>query len=155
MPRRIACAAEFWAHTDIDPIKGCLIWKGAKTRYGYGTKNHNGRIVGAHRVAWKWAHGKMPPRHLMVLHKCDNPPCVHPEHLYLGTQNDNMSDAVVKGRISRGSKHSISKLTEEQVIAIRKERKAGLWFRTIAERYGVCEASIRKIVARESWKHVK
>lgn len=76
----------------------CWLWNGAVTGVGYGAIFYEGRIQGAHRVAWQIANGKSIPESLMILHKCDNPPCVNPNHLTIGSHADNMEDARVKGR---------------------------------------------------------
>lgn len=83
-------------------VKPCKNWTGAKRR-GYGAKRYLGRTLGAHRIAWIKAYGD--PGKLYVLHKCDNPACIQLNHLYLGTQKDNMRDRIERGRYSNGSEH--------------------------------------------------
>jgi hypothetical protein len=86
----------FWASA-TRPDQGCWEWQGSKNR-GYGTFSRNGRSERAHRHAWILTYGEIPPG-LMVCHHCDNPPCIRPEHLFIGTMLDNMRDAARKGRI--------------------------------------------------------
>jgi hypothetical protein len=89
--------ADFWAKAEPLPWSGCWIWMGAEHYRGYGAC---GTIYGdcrAHRVAWKMTNGDIP-KGMGVLHKCHNPLCVNPEHLYLGDQKQNMADAVAAGR---------------------------------------------------------
>ena len=87
----------FWSR--VDKSGECWTWTGARTSYGYGKVSVGGRLEGAHRVAWAMAYGPVPDG-LHVCHRCDNPPCVRPDHLFLGTQVDNMADAREKGRLS-------------------------------------------------------
>lgn len=89
---------KFWSR--VKKTKGCWIWTGATIR-GYGQIRYgkgNGKLYLAHRLSWQLHYGKAPPSGLGVLHHCDNPPCVNPEHLWLGTQADNAADMVSKGR---------------------------------------------------------
>ncbi len=79
---------------------GCIEWQGPRIKFGYGQISYDGRVMGAHRVAWILA-GRDLPDDLCVLHKCDNPPCVNPDHLFLGTKADNNADRLAKGRYSR------------------------------------------------------
>lgn len=115
---------------------GCWAWNGAKTCDGYGRVN-NGRNkspIGAHRVSWFIHKGKIP-RGLFVLHKCDNPECTNPDHLFLGTQRDNIIDAFKKGRIDNfnhesGENNNVAKLSMFDVKKIRAEYSSG---KTMAE----------------------
>jgi hypothetical protein len=86
-----------FGRTHGDPVFGCWVWSGATNRKGYGVYIFRGKYVGAHRVAWTLFRGPIPDG-LFVLHRCDNPPCLNPDHLFLGTHNDNMIDMVLKGR---------------------------------------------------------
>jgi hypothetical protein len=86
----------------------CLLWTGARHERGYGRVRFDGRIQSAHRVSWALAHKEAVPDHLHVLHRCDMPACVNPDHLYLGTQRQNMAD-----RVSRGTTLGPPKTIEE------------------------------------------
>lgn len=87
----------FWSHVDIQGANECWPWKNVRTRQGYGTKKVSGKWVYSHRMAYEYAFGPIPDG-LLVCHKCDNPPCCNPNHLFLGTGRDNVRDAISKGR---------------------------------------------------------
>jgi len=92
-------AVRFWGHVDKSDIGGCWLWIGTRSRgYGHFTLNETRSPERAHRTAWRLVHGNIP-HGIFVLHRCDNPACVRPDHLYLGTQADNIRDAFRKGRI--------------------------------------------------------
>ena len=115
----------------------------------------------AHRVAWELAYGQVP-NGLFVCHRCDNPPCVRPEHLFLGTARDNTQDAIAKGRFvfnlrpetTRGEANGRAKITEDQVREIRKRRESGVGTGSLAKEYGLSRSFVQKIVRRERWSHV-
>ena len=109
----------------------------------------------AHRVAWWLTHGAVPEG-MCVCHHCDNPGCVNPAHLFLGTPTDNIADMVLKDRQYRpkGENNSNAKLTEEDVRAIRREH-ATTTQRELARKYGVHNATISLIVRRQIWRSVK
>jgi len=138
-----------------DRGQGCLLWPGKPMKEGYGRmKIGQKRIVLAHRLAWHFLHGEIPTG-LCVLHACDNPPCVNPAHLFLGTRQDNIIDKIKKGRhmnCERGEKHQRSKLSDEQIQLIRSWRKDGetLWF--IADLFGVATSTVSKICRYKSRK---
>lgn len=85
----------FWSKVQMGP--SCWVWEGARNRGGYGTFRRGSVVIKAHRAAWEFCYGPIPEG-LCVLHKCDNPPCVRPDHLFLGTVADNAQDRVAKGR---------------------------------------------------------
>lgn len=123
---------------------------------GYGAFFMNGCNSGAHRISWKITNGEIPDG-LFVLHKCDNRLCVNPSHLFLGTQQDNIDDMILKERIISplGEDNGQHKLNDRQVIEIRQAYENGD-FNTnkMAYKYGVSGTLIRLIVRRKIWKHV-
>jgi hypothetical protein len=133
-----------------DPNSGCFLWGGAVYRKGYGKFCVEGKLRSAHRVAWKLYNGPIPDD-LHVLHKCDNPVCVNPAHLFLGTNADNMRDKDEKGRTPKGEKHGSAKLTEDAVLDIRTRRMSQVAF---ARLYGVSPQAIHSIQHGKSWAHL-
>lgn len=143
----------FWSKVEKTP--GCWEWRGARKPTGYGSFKHKGRTRQAHRVAWALTHGE-PPRHLVVMHKCDNRGCVNPAHLRLGTQAENVADAVRKGRHQRGSRNGKAKLTEAEVYEIRRlYLEGGQTYAGLARMYGVSPDQIKAINQGTAWPHVK
>lgn len=129
----------------------CWEWTGARTSKGYGAMRLNGRTEPAHRLAYESAHGPIP-HGLCVLHRCDNPPCVNPAHLFLGTRGDNNRDAASKGRTRSGSQHPGAKLTEDDVRAIRARSAAGELGTELARAFGVTPQLISYIIRGRIWK---
>lgn len=139
----------FWRR--VEKSEGCWLWTGPLDQYGYGRLTVRDRHAAAHRVAWALTNGPIPGG-LQVLHRCDNPPCVCPDHLFLGTQADNLADAVGKGRlVLRGSGASGAKLTEDDIRAIRASDDRQV---AMASRYGVTQAAISAIRLRKTWAHL-
>lgn len=137
-----------------EPNSGCQLWLG-DARSGYGRLKVGGRMRSAHRLAWQLSNGDIPAG-MNVLHKCDVPACINPDHLFLGTQIDNIVDMVAKGRQSRsgappGEGHPCVKLNESQVRAIREDRRR---LRTIAAEYGVSFGTIWAVRSGKRWKHI-
>jgi len=137
----------------------CWLWLGAKNNKGYGQFRVNGKMELAHRVSWTLNSGKIP-RGLNVLHKCDVCACVNPNHLFLGSQKDNIKDCVKKKRNHvnwpehKGEKHGMSKLTEKDVKEIREKRKNGEKGTKLAKEYKVSRTTIVDIVYGKLWKHI-
>lgn len=131
---------------------GCWLWTGKKRADGYGEIEHGKRILKAHRVSLEMT-GVTIPRGAEVCHHCDNPSCVNPAHLFVGSHTDNMRDMAAKGRAqpsgARGEAHGAAKLSAEQVEAIRADMRAQ---RVIAEDYGVTQSLISQIKARKVWR---
>jgi hypothetical protein len=128
--------------------------KGRRTRYGGFTR---GKVrVYAHRFAWELAHGPVPAG-LWVLHHCDNPRCVRPDHLFLGDHHDNMRDMMAKGRhyspALRGEQHGQAKLSEAQVREIR-QLAGTMGMEQIARRYGVSGSIVALIIKRRRWTYL-
>lgn len=142
----------FWSKVDRESGASCWQWLGCTIHHGYGHFKINGKAVSAHRVAYELCKGPIPVG-LHVLHRCDNPGCVNPEHLFVGTHDDNMEDKAVKGRVyrPRGEAHAMAKLTAAQVQEIR-ELRGFLLQREIAERFGVTRLHVCEIHNNKVWK---
>lgn len=132
----------------------CLEWQGASSR-GYGQFWVSGKYERSHRVAWAMKNGTIPDG-LNVLHRCDNPPCVRVDHLFLGTQEENNADRDAKGRqVARhGEKHGNAKLTEADVRRIFRLRSIGWKQRRIASAVGVSQLQISHILTGKQWAHL-
>lgn len=147
----------FWTHVERTP--GCWLWTGEKNSKGYGRFRKNGQWHLAHRFSWEAFKGPLSDG-LCVLHRCDNPRCVNPKHLFLGTQTDNMRDCANKGRLvlpeqkAEGTQHYSAKLTEDDVRAIRRRFASGEGQRCIAESFGLKRTTIAAITQGRTWKHV-
>ena len=139
--------AVFWSRLNERP-SGCWEWSRAKTADGYGTTDMGRETILTHRLAWELTHGPIPEGAL-VCHRCDNPPCCNPEHLFLGTYGDNARDTVAKGR------HVVrSKLTPAQVREIRTRLADGDTQTAIADTYGVSPRTIGMIATGYRWRSV-
>lgn len=130
----------------------CWGWT-ARTSHGYGVLSRNRKNVLAHRFSYEREYGTIPDG-MHVCHRCDNPPCTNPKHLFLGTQAENMRDAANKGRTARGERHPHAKLTERQVSDIRKLYAGGLAKVRIAELFGVNSTTVHYVVTGHAWRHV-
>ena len=137
-----------------EPNTGCSLWTGATTR-GYGSVRRHGRALYAHRVAYELFVGPIPDG-MHVLHHCDTPPCVNPEHLFLGTDADNIQDMDRKGRrvTRKGELHPRARLTEDDVRTIRSRVAAGETKASLSREHGVDETTVGRIVCRKNWAHV-
>jgi hypothetical protein len=149
-------------HVEYDEASGCWEWVGSK-RNGYGRMIVGSRTdgtrksVSAHRVSYELEHGEEIPAGMEVCHKCDNPCCVNPFHLFLGTRQDNIDDRERKGRNVNfiGEEQAQSKLTRKAVKDARWERAyKGTSFRVLAERYGVSKKTIQNAIKGVTWKCV-
>lgn len=119
---------------------------------GYGYLRVNGEQTYAHRFSWSQKNGDIPSG-IDILHRCDVPYCVNPEHLFSGTAKDNAQDALKKGRMVnyKGEEHGSAKLTDADVLAIRASKEKQ---RDTAAKYGVTQAAISSIVRRKVWQHI-
>ena len=129
----------------------CWLWTGGKLRRGYGQFHASGEIQ-AHRVSYKIHIGKIPEK-LIILHKCDNPSCVNPEHLIAGTQKQNIEDSIRKGRFTRGEKVWKAKLSPKKISEIRNLRMK-FDVEIIAKKFNVSKSTIRHIFNGYTWCHV-
>lgn len=140
------------------PHGDCWGWNGSRHTNGYGRLNRTSGIVYAHRFAYEATYGPIPPGY-DVLHRCDNPPCSNPAHLFLGTQADNNADCRRKGRHRygdrpRGERHGRAKLTAPQVLEIRHRRARGESLGKLATTFGVSKKAVLLIVQGKNWSDV-
>lgn len=149
--------SRFWSLVSKQGDKECWPWLGDVQAYGYGRFHWKGRQQIATRVMWDITHSEVVPADICVCHTCDNPICVNPRHLFLGTKDDNNKDAKRKGRMKGavGEKHSKAKLTDADVIAIRAAFKRGNVTKSaLASKYGVGRTAIRAVIDGSHWKHL-
>lgn len=152
--RRAAVAERFWSKVYCDPNTGCFLWYGALDsagRYGeFGVPSDDpykaSKIMRAHRFSYELHKGKIPEG-LVVMHRCDTPRCVNPDHLSLGTQFDNMRDCAIKRRKN-------TKLSAEDVLEMRQMWADGKSFNSIRERFGTGNGATIAAVTGKTWAHV-
>lgn len=129
--------------------EGCWEWR-MRCRANYGQLKWKGKDQNAHRLSWEAHKGEIPVGK-SVCHKCDNPPCVNPEHLFLGTHAENMADKKNKGRVPKGPSHSSAKLSDKDIPLIRADTDST---RKIGAKYGVSSTVVSQIKRRVLWAHV-
>ena len=143
----------FYAKTERDPKTGCLEWTGALDQDGYGVFWIDGKTQRAHRYAFQIAHGSIGESDVL-LHLCDNPKCVEPTHLSIGSQSDNLTDMKDKGRAAKGSDNANTKLTENDIPIIRRLANMGFTPTKIATRFEVDAAAIKDVLTGRTWSHI-
>jgi hypothetical protein len=156
-PGNEKAVARFLAKVEKRP-DGCWLYAGWKDKDGYASFWLNGRNVRAHRAAMLLLMGHRESA-LLVLHSCDHPWCVNPEHLSFGTQKENIQQAIHRGRrervrppIRRGEKNNLAKLTEDQVRDLRARYAAGgITQAALASAFGICHGTAKCILRRETW----
>lgn len=147
----------FMKKIQIDSETGCWLWHGAtERRFGYGKFRLNGASINSHRAAWELFNGQIP-KGMFVCHKCDVPACVNPDHLFIGSSDDNNKDRAAKGRtVTRlGEVNNMSKLSEDDVRTIRDLYTSGVNGVEIAKRFPVNHCAIYDIINNKTWRHVK
>lgn len=141
----------FWARVEKGDRGACWPWTRGRFPFGHGFVKLNGRTTGSHRIAWHLARGPIPEG-LCVLHKCDNPPCCNPDHLFLGTHRDNANDRHRKGRTARIN-HT-AKVSAGEVAIIRAEYKRGVSTRDLSARYHIDMCAVWRIATYRTWRWV-
>lgn len=139
-------------NTEVNQKTGCWEWTASKTSSGYGKIFVVGRLRAAHRVSYELRHGPIQDG-MHVLHRCDNPSCINPDHLFLGTDADNAADKVAKGRQPRGSWHYKAKISEDDVLAILSAKNEAP--KNLAMQFGVSPSTISLIRSGKIWSHVR
>lgn len=136
------------------PFHSCWEWNASKHRFGYDWFNDGHKIEVAHRISYRLFKGEIPQGKL-IMHTCDNPGCVNPAHLILGTNTSNAQDKVKKDRQSKGSKNGTPKLTEENAVLIRDMYATSEYtMQQLANQFNVSLTLIFLVIRRRNWKHV-
>lgn len=154
----------FMSKVSPEPMSGCWLWTTGTHPFGYGLFWMDDNTIGAHRAAWMIFKGEIP-NGMSVLHRCDVPECVNPDHLFLGTQGDNVRDCVAKGRnkncmtshpelICRGEQQGHSKLSTQDVLYIRSHCFERGDMARLGRMFGVTSAAIAMIIKRKNWRHI-
>jgi len=167
-------AARFWAK--VARGNDCWLWQGGRNARGYGMAA-NGKKSGfilAHRFSYELAYGSIPPG-LHVCHHCDNPPCVRPDHLFVGTDADNIADMLRKGRygpprpvlrgdaswsrnhlnrLARGESHGLARITATQVLEMRRLRAEGKSLSELMTAFSMSKSQTFRIITRQAWAHI-
>ena len=165
----ISSVERFWRK--VNKTDGCWIWTAARQRRGYGAFWTPEKIYPAHRWIYQVLNGPIS-LDLQVCHHCDNPPCVRPDHLFVGTRRDNMLDCARKGRRGmqphpansqfrnrrtiqcRGEDQGNAKLTTAQVLEMRQLANEGATAAAVARKFSINAGHVRRIIARKAWTHV-
>lgn len=141
----------FWSR--VAKTDGCWEWTAGRIPSGYGSSYYQKQRQPAHRVAWQLTNGPIPLG-MFVCHRCDNPPCVRPDHLFLGTPADNSADRDRKGRANPPMGERLSNLTVLDVLSIREMHGLGATVIELGRGFGLSPAAIRHIVRYRTWRHV-
>ena len=142
------------AKSHIVAESGCWVWMGGLTVAGYPQIESAGKKHYAHRVSYELHHG-VSAEGMLVCHRCDNPSCVNPNHLFLGTPKDNQNDMAVKRRSTYGQKNAQAKLSEAEALRIKKMGTSGFSQQKIADAFGVSRSNVGLILRGERWAHLE
>lgn len=154
-PRDIA---RFWTKVSVGRgLDACWRWDASVVQgKGYGQFKLDGKMLHAHRLAYELIHGPIPGA-MHVCHRCDNPSCVNPDHLFVGSAMDNVRDCMEKGRRRRGAwgeASNFAKITAEQVLDIREMARQSFPQWVIAEKHGISRPAVSVIVNRKTWTRI-
>lgn len=144
----------FWSK--VNKTDSCWLWTASTHKFGYGAFNVRGKVYTGHAYSWYLAHNSFPSKGQVIMHTCDNPTCVNPQHLQIATQKENVEDCTRKGRQAKGEDKS--KLTTQEVKAIRtlyKPFSRKYSARKLAQIFKSTHQNISCITRRKSWKHIK
>jgi len=168
MPNRKSAEERFWAKVDVRGADECWPWMASRNHKGYGRFKFRLHSTRSHRISYELLVGPIPDG-LFVCHHCDNPPCVNPAHLFLGTNTDNIRDAKAKGRLATGKRNGVhthpesrttdktnihARLTDGNVCWILAALAFGIRQSTLASYFGVDCGAISRINRGKTWKHV-
>lgn len=131
-------------------VNDCLIWTGSRDRKGYGFVILNGKQIFAHRLSYE-AHNGNIPIGMLIRHSCDNPSCVKPSHLSIGTHKDNSDDCIARGRNAIGERNGCSVLKENDIRFIRNSNLTNV---QLADKFSVNVSTIKNVKSRKTWKHI-
>jgi hypothetical protein len=154
MGKRIALENRFWSK--VEKTDKCWNWTAHISTNGYGTLKVNGKQEQASRIAWILTYGIIPYS-LLICHSCDNRACVNPSHLFIGTQRDNIMDAINKGRftpLKSGELHHSAKLTIPEVKKIKSLLKSGVNKSVIAKQFNITSRNIRFMELGRCWANI-
>jgi len=145
----------FWRKVNVGTGNKCWEWDAGKTGWGYGSFRYRGKIFPSHRISWSLYFEEDIPCEKIILHTCDNPGCVNPNHLRVGTHKDNVKDRVAKGRSAVGERNGRSKCTESDIVLIREMYESGEYNKSqISRLFSIDDRTTRKILNREIWTHI-
>jgi hypothetical protein len=149
-----SAAARFWSK--VDKTGECWTWSARRDPDGYGVFWYEGKNRRAHRMAWLFTRGPDGMDGKLACHRCDNPSCVNPGHLFLGTNTDNLQDMARKGRSVGfdGEAHPMAKITAETVALIRGAYNSGESQSAIGARVGISQTQVSRIVRGKRWSHL-
>ena len=145
--------AKFWPKVKQGAPDECWPWTGSLNSKGYGHFRISKRIAVAHRVSYTIHFGPIP-QGLFICHRCDNPVCVNPNHLFAGTNRENVDDMLSKGRQCRGEDHQLAKLSDEKIGEIRMRWATRLTQQKLADEYGISVGALNIALYHKTWKHL-
>ena len=148
--------SRFWSKVNKLSPEECWPWIGAKSSWGYGNFRFRKKPWPAHRVVWVLNHGEIP-KGMYICHKCDNPPCCNPDHLFMGTPKENTADMFNKGynhNHLRGSNHPLARFNENEILEIKKLLHHGVKQTHIARMFNTRQSHISKIKRNEIWGYL-
>ncbi len=145
--------ARFWSKVNKGSPDECWEWNAGRDKGGYGVFWIRGKCFLSHRISWSLKNGQISPEKL-ILHECDNPPCENPSHLFAGSQKENMQDASKKTRMASGARNGRSKITEIDVLEIRRLCSEGATQTSVSKIFRLSQHNVSRIVHRKIWRHI-